>query len=225
MRVVALVMVTVLAVVYGRDVEYGASMSIGQTTMKKIISETLPGNLLPNFLFMQGSIEGGSVGVEIGGGKGTPRPFLPDDSCHDDIFEGAMEDMRSPQVQREPFLSLYRTFFYSALHLRIPCPYTVDSFPTLRRTYGLVIVHLKICRLGQWKLMTSLSPLLHNSLGKSGQFMIKKEREMYSSITGHTNQPILVHLKVGQLEDVNSIGLLVLLGTLPFLRRRFTWRV
>jgi len=49
------------------------------------------GNLLPNFLFQQGSIEGGSVGVKIGGGRGTPKPFVPDDSCGDDIFEGAME--------------------------------------------------------------------------------------------------------------------------------------
>lgn len=70
---------------------------------KEIInSETLPGNLLPNFMFQQGSIEGGSVGVKIGGGRGTPKPFNPDDSCGDDIFEGAMDDERSPQL---PYLT------------------------------------------------------------------------------------------------------------------------
>jgi len=70
--------------------------------MTIINSETLPGNLLPNFLFQQGSIEGGSVGVKIGGGRGTPKPFSPDDSCGDDIFDGAMTDMRSPQL---PYLT------------------------------------------------------------------------------------------------------------------------
>ena len=77
-------------------------VTLKQSTMKVINSETLPGNLLPNFMFQQGSIEGGSVGVKIGGGRGTPRPFSPDDSCGDDIFEGAMEDMRSPQL---PYLT------------------------------------------------------------------------------------------------------------------------
>jgi hypothetical protein len=71
-------------------------------------------------MFQQGSIEGGSkyatvsshliytdllhigVGVHIGGGRGTAKPFSPDDSCGNDIFEGAMEDMRSPQL---PYLT------------------------------------------------------------------------------------------------------------------------
>lgn len=53
-------------------------------------------------MFQQGSIEGGSVGVNIGGGKGTKKPFVPDDSCGDDIFDGAMEDQRSPQL---PYLT------------------------------------------------------------------------------------------------------------------------
>ena len=79
-----------------------SSLSIQETTLTKINSETLPGNLLPGFLFMQGDIEGGSVGVTIGGGRGEALPFIPDDSCHDDIFEGAMEDMRSPQL---PYLT------------------------------------------------------------------------------------------------------------------------
>lgn len=73
-----------------------------ESTKEIINSETLPGSLLPNFLFQQGSIEGGSVGVKIGGGRGTAKPFSPDDSCGDDIFDGAMDDMRSPQL---PYLT------------------------------------------------------------------------------------------------------------------------
>lgn len=65
-------------------------------------SETLPGNLLPQFLFLQTHVEGGGKTVALGGGRGQARPFIPDDSCTDDIFEGAMEDMRSPQL---PYLT------------------------------------------------------------------------------------------------------------------------
>ena len=77
------------------------------TTMKPeklsvINSETLPGSLLPNFMFLQGSIEGGEVGVNIGGGKGEKIVYMPDDSCGEDIFEGLMEDKRSPQL---PYLT------------------------------------------------------------------------------------------------------------------------
>lgn len=79
-----------------------AGVDIKQAKMNILNSDTLPGNLLPNFMFQQGSIEGGSVGVKIGGGRGTPKPFVPDDSCGDDIFEGAMTDMRSPQL---PYLT------------------------------------------------------------------------------------------------------------------------
>jgi hypothetical protein len=79
-----------------------AGTKISKVPLSIINSDTLPGNLLPNFMFMQGSIEGGSVGVKIGGGRGAPRPFIPDDSCTDDIFDGAMEDTRSPQL---PYLT------------------------------------------------------------------------------------------------------------------------
>lgn len=79
-----------------------SELDIKKGSINIINSETLPGNLLPNFMFQQGSIEGGSVGVKIGGGRGEPRPFLPDDSCGEDIFEGAMEDERSPQL---PYLT------------------------------------------------------------------------------------------------------------------------
>merc|ERR1719498_1614555 len=80
----------------------GEIATIKPGTINVLNSETLPGNLLPNFMFQQGSIEGGSVGVIIGGGRGTAKPFIPDDTCGDDIFEGAMEDERSPQL---PYLT------------------------------------------------------------------------------------------------------------------------
>lgn len=79
-----------------------AQQSISRGKLKLINSETKPGNLLPQFMFQQGSIEGGGIGLKIGGGRGTPHAFNPDDSCGDDIFEGAMEDMRSPQL---PYLT------------------------------------------------------------------------------------------------------------------------
>ncbi len=79
-----------------------SSATVSSVTLTKLLSPTLPGNLLPQFLFQQGSIEGGSVGVTIGGGRGTAHKFTPDDSVGEDIFEGAMEDMRSPQL---PYLS------------------------------------------------------------------------------------------------------------------------
>lgn len=34
-------------------------------------SKVKPGNLLPQFMFMMGATEGGSVGVNIGGGRGN----------------------------------------------------------------------------------------------------------------------------------------------------------
>lgn len=80
----------------------GEISTVKSSSINVLNSETLPGNLLPNFMFQQGSIEGGSVGVIIGGGRGTAKPFKPDDTCTDDIFEGAMEDMRSPQL---PYLT------------------------------------------------------------------------------------------------------------------------
>ena len=40
--------------------------------------------------------------MNLGGGRGEKLPFLPDDSCGDDIFEGANEDLRSPQL---PYLT------------------------------------------------------------------------------------------------------------------------
>ncbi|KAJ1432001.1 hypothetical protein B484DRAFT_395195, partial [Ochromonadaceae sp. CCMP2298] len=78
----------------GRDLEPLNRHS--EFTQMAISPDTLPKD------FQQGGIEGGSVGVNFGGGRGSPHPFTPDDSCGDDIFEGAMEDMRSPQL---PYLT------------------------------------------------------------------------------------------------------------------------
>ena len=69
---------------------------------KSIInSNVLPGNLLPSFFFMQGKVEGGQT-VNIGGGRGSAKPFIPDDSCDSDIFQDASPDLRSPQL---PYLT------------------------------------------------------------------------------------------------------------------------
>ena len=66
------------------------------------MSDVDGGNLLPNFLFLQGEVEGGASKVNLGGGRGEPKPFVPDDNVGNDIFEGAMDDLRSPQL---PYLT------------------------------------------------------------------------------------------------------------------------
>lgn len=76
------------------------TVSVGKMTIKE--SKVHPGNVLPSFLFSQGTVEGGGTQVVLGGGKGTLRPFTPDDSVADDIWEGAMDDVRSPQL---PYLT------------------------------------------------------------------------------------------------------------------------
>lgn len=73
-----------------------ATVSWGKLSLQ--MSETGPGNVLPQYLFLQGSEEGGSTAVKIGGGRGKSLPFQPDDSCDDDIFDGANPDLRSPQL-------------------------------------------------------------------------------------------------------------------------------
>lgn len=102
MRKLILSFVVAFVVTLFQGTAFAESNTVSMSTMSVINSDTLPGNLLPNFMFQQGSIEGGSVGVKIGGGRGTPKPFSPDDSCGDDIFDGAMTDMRSPQL---PYLT------------------------------------------------------------------------------------------------------------------------
>jgi hypothetical protein len=79
-----------------------ADTVITTSSINLLMSETLPGNLLPGFLFLQGAEEGGSTKIPIGGGRGSPEPFIPPDTCSDDIFEGANPDLRSPQL---PYLT------------------------------------------------------------------------------------------------------------------------
>lgn len=76
--------------------------TITKESIDIIESRVLPGNILPGFLFSQGSVEGGATHVFIGGGRGTFRPFTPDDTNGPEIFEGAMADTRSPQL---PYLT------------------------------------------------------------------------------------------------------------------------
>ena len=93
---------TSILIILSLIVYVSSQTTSSKTELKKLFSETELGNILPQFKFMQGAIEGGSIGVPLGGGKGTPIPFTPDDSCTDDIFEGMNEDLRSPQL---PYLT------------------------------------------------------------------------------------------------------------------------
>ena len=84
-------------------------------------------------MFMQGALEGGSIGINIGGGKGEALPFLPDDSCGDDIFEGANADLRSPQL---PYLTQDL--------------WGCEREPTDVPAYALEDEHLKVIVTPQW---------------------------------------------------------------------------
>jgi len=71
----------------------------------KYMSTVARGNLMPPFLFLQGESDGleQSFSLNIGGGRGQPIPFVPDESCDDAVFDGASPDLRSPQL---PYLKL-----------------------------------------------------------------------------------------------------------------------
>jgi hypothetical protein len=99
---VRLSMLCALFSIIARAAQQEGGAAVHKITMNKLFSETEPGNLLPQFMFQQGAIEGGSIGVNIGGGRGVAIPFTPDDTCGDDIFEGANLDLRSPQL---PYLT------------------------------------------------------------------------------------------------------------------------
>ena len=90
MLLLLLILIVVLVLV-------SSATTIQKETISITNSKVLPGNLLPQFLFSQGKVEGGNV-VKIGGGRGTAIPFVPDDSCPNDIFDNANEDLRSPQL-------------------------------------------------------------------------------------------------------------------------------
>ena len=72
------------------------TVSWGKEPMK--MSSTGPDNLLPSFFFMAGGEEGGAYVANSGysGGLGEPNPFLPPDSCPDDVFDNTMKDLRVP---------------------------------------------------------------------------------------------------------------------------------
>ena len=119
---------------------------VQKSSMNVLNSETLPGNLLPNFMFQQGSIEGGSIGVKIGGGRGTAKPFTPDDTCTDDIFEGAMTDMRSPQL---PYLTQVPNIIISASSL-FGVLFLINIFNS-NRICGLVTAKVKTSQRFSWR--------------------------------------------------------------------------
>lgn len=67
-------------------------------TLPMAVSEVHAENLLPKFTFMTGEVEGGDVKIAIGGGDSGPEPFVPADSCPAEIWDGASEDLRAPQL-------------------------------------------------------------------------------------------------------------------------------
>lgn len=94
MKLIVVVIVIILVLVEG-------STTIRKETIEIINSEVLPGNLLPNFYFSQGKVEASNI-VKIGGGRGIPITFVPDDTCGNDVFENINDDLRSPQL---PYLT------------------------------------------------------------------------------------------------------------------------
>eukprot|EP00755_Sulcionema_specki_P008004 Sspe_Gene.39751::Locus_19163_Transcript_1_1_Confidence_1.000_Length_2428::g.39751::m.39751 len=91
--------VVLLLLAAGVAVDAGlAKVSDGTEPIK--VSSTGPDSTLPSFFFMQEDEEGGGLYTKTGytGGLGEPRPFFPDDSCPDDLFENTMRDERVPQL-------------------------------------------------------------------------------------------------------------------------------
>ena len=77
-----------------------ASISWGVYPLK--LSSVAPGNLLPSFSFQLSQSEGGALSVPIGGGAGTPSPFIPSDSCPLEIWDHASPDLHSVNL---PYLT------------------------------------------------------------------------------------------------------------------------
>ena len=75
-----------------------AKTSIYRSNYTLAVSETLPGSLLPSFRFQLSQVEGGSLAVPIGGGALARDPFVPDDSCPEEIWDHASEDLHAPQL-------------------------------------------------------------------------------------------------------------------------------
>jgi len=99
----ALFTFVILSDTISRALSFPSSLgTVTSSTIKRKDSPVLPGNVLPSFLFMQGGAEGGFIGLPLGGGRGSPQPYQPDDSCSDDIFTNDNPDLRSPQL---PYLT------------------------------------------------------------------------------------------------------------------------
>ena len=79
-----------------------AQASVSQGTLPLKLSVTQPGNLLPSFRFRLSQVEGGSLQVPIGGGKIDPSPFVPGDSCPEEIWNHASADLHAPNL---PYLT------------------------------------------------------------------------------------------------------------------------
>jgi hypothetical protein len=75
-----------------------AAPTVSWDTYSMKVSETGPGNLLPQFRFMHAQVEGGSSTVPIGGGVPPANPFTPSDSCGEEIWNHASVDLSAPNM-------------------------------------------------------------------------------------------------------------------------------
>mmetsp|Transcript_25522 Transcript_25522/g.52321 ORF Transcript_25522/g.52321 Transcript_25522/m.52321 type:complete len:686 (+) Transcript_25522:83-2140(+) len=75
-----------------------ATALVEEGTYNLLLSDTLPGNLLPQFKFQLGAIEGGSLDVKLGGGPGDQNPYVPFDTAPDEIWDHASTDLRAPSM-------------------------------------------------------------------------------------------------------------------------------
>jgi len=126
-------------------------------------------------------LQGGSVGVKIGGGRGALKPFIPDDSCGDDIFEGALEDERSPQL---PYLT---QDLWGCEREKKDIDTIVLENDELKVTQTSLDSPTQILTHPFSRLL-----LLHNTLVKYGAFGIKSAKENYYLPIEHINQRISV---------------------------------
>ena len=77
---------------------YGVIGGVTEDSYNMKVSETLPGNLLPQFKFMLTDVEGGGLAVPFGGGAGEPRPYTPFDTAPEEIWDHASPDLRAPSL-------------------------------------------------------------------------------------------------------------------------------
>ena len=87
-----------LSILLSVSVSGSVPAKVSESTYPLKVSDTLPGNLLPSYKFMLVQVEGGSTAVPLGGGDVPPSPFVPDDSCPDEIWDHASKDLHAPQL-------------------------------------------------------------------------------------------------------------------------------